>query len=223
MIHKITKKIKWHLYEKKEQERFLNEYRSSLRSEVVNKDFSIIASNCWGGGIYEDLSLPYLTPTVGLAFYPSCYIKFITNLRSNLEKPINFIESSKYHQANEIRKKSKNPYPIGLIDDIEIHFIHYLSTQEAREKWGRRKDRVNFDNLFFAFNDRDFCTEEQIKLFDSTSYKNKVCFTAKDYTKYKSTVWLKEYASLEQVEPADVAKVTIINNFKIADWLNGKL
>ena len=29
-------------------------------------------------------------------------------------------------------------YPIGYLDDIEIHFMHYQSITEVKEKWERR-------------------------------------------------------------------------------------
>lgn len=36
-------------------------------------------------------------------------------------------------------KTKKHWYPIGKLDDIEVHFSHYDSQEEAMEKWTRRK------------------------------------------------------------------------------------
>ncbi len=44
-------------------------------------------------------------------------------------------------------------YPVGMLKgngtlpDIKIHFLHYRSFEEAREKWLERSGRLDFDNL----------------------------------------------------------------------------
>src|SRR5688572_22103122 len=90
---------------------------------LQNKDFTIISNNCWGGIIYQDLQLPYLSPTVNLYMFIPCYIKFLENLEFYLNKKLDFTEESKYNQANI--NKIRKWYPIGKLDDIELHFIHY--------------------------------------------------------------------------------------------------
>lgn len=39
-------------------------------------------------------------------------------------------------------------------------------------------------------NDRNYCTEEDIKAFDELPYDNKVCFTHIRYPQYKSTYYI---------------------------------
>lgn len=193
-------------------------YRNKIREKLTNNDFTIISNNCWGGGVYEALGREYNTPTVGLFFYASCYIKFISNLKENLSKDLKFIDQSKYEIANEARKK--NPYPIGSINgEIEIHFLHYKTNNEALEKWTRRSDRVNFSNLFFSFTDNDLCTLKEIEAFDKFPGK-KVFFSAKRIECIKSLVWLKEFEEKGKVGDLYSNPWLYRRYFNVAKWLN---
>ena len=42
--------------------------------------FTVISDNCWGGHFYRYFHLPYDSPTIGLYFFASDYIKFIYHL-----------------------------------------------------------------------------------------------------------------------------------------------
>ena len=142
------------------------------RMMLKNKDFTIISNNCWGGFIYQIFKLPYNTPTVGLFLFAEDYVEFCKNIKYYLSKQIIFIDknSSKYKEHI-----SKN-YPIGRIDDIEIHFMHYRTSEEAIEKWERRKKRINWNNIIFKFSQKDLCNKDNIINFMNLEHKNKVCF-----------------------------------------------
>ena len=192
-----------------------------VKKRVRKLDFTIVSSNCWGTKIYQELGLPYNTPFIGMFFYAPCYIKLLGNIRGYLQFGISFTEKSKYDEANEARI-SNNYYPIGLINgDIEIHFLHSQDATECLNKWNRRLSRMNWNNLFISFTDRDLCNEEILKSFDSLPYKNKVCFTAQNYPDLKSCVQLPEFEDESYVGDIytnfDVSK----KHFNIIDWLNG--
>ena len=142
---------------------FINKIFSRFyRSKLTDTDFSIICNNCVGGLIYQKFGLPYLTPTVGLFFYSEDYIKFMSNFEEIVHQPLKFVAISKYQQSVVTQKKRS--YPIGVIgDNIEIHFMHYKTSEEALEKWNRRKKRLNFNNLFFIYSDRDNFREEYLE------------------------------------------------------------
>lgn len=115
-----------------------------------------------------------------------------------------------------------NPsYPIGLLgDDIEIHFLHYHSEQEAREKWERRVVRINWDRLFISFSERDLCTPQHIAQFDALEFPRKVCFTANEYRDLSSIVWLKNYKGQGEVGDLYRDYKVVMKQFDIARWLN---
>lgn len=103
-----------------------------LSNRVRNKNFTIISNNCWGATIYQELNLHYLTPFVGLYLNAPCYIKLLKKLAYYLKLPLTFTETSRYEIYNEKKRKGEWSYPVGLLDgDIEIHFFHYNSQEEA--------------------------------------------------------------------------------------------
>lgn len=196
------------------------QYRIKCRKRIENKDFTIISNNCWGGGVYETLALAYKTPTVGLFFFSECYIKFLQNLKENLEKELRFINVSKYEKGNQLRTTSC--YPIGMIgDDIEIHFLHYKSEEEALEKWNRRKIRVDFDNLFVSFTDNEAYTIEQLMIFDNLPFR-KVFFSSKKITGIKSLVWLKMFQNKSHIGDIYTYPRFYWKYFDVVKWLNSK-
>lgn len=132
---------------------------------IKSRDFSLIASNCTGTLPYRFLKMPHLSPTVNLFFFAPDYMKFASRLEHYLHQPLEFVARSKY-PAGRVTHEAHGRYPIGLLDDIEIHFMHYESELDAKQKWERRAARVNFDNLIFTFTDRDLCTPELMQQFN---------------------------------------------------------
>lgn len=142
----------------------------------VNKNFTIISNNCWSGIVYESYNMEKMSPTVGAFFMADDYIKFISNLKHYLSLKIEFIDykDSKYYDKN------KNiTYPIGRLDDIEIFFVHYHSKEEVLEKWKRRIERINYQNIIFKFNDQNNCSLKNVEDFIKLPYKNKLLFSVK--------------------------------------------
>ena len=58
------------------------------------------------------------------------YIKMLKNLKHYLSGSISltFVKESKYI------KDFDNAYPLALLDDIELHFLHYADEEEATQK-----------------------------------------------------------------------------------------
>lgn len=52
---------------------------------------------------------------------------------------------------NILIKKKQHHVPTGLPDDVEIIFLHYPTFEEAKEKWNRRVERTNWDNIHKEF------------------------------------------------------------------------
>lgn len=125
------------------------------------------------------------------------YIKFIYNMKHYIDTELEFInlEDSKY---KDYLKKIQYDGLIGKIDDVEICFLHYSSIDEAKAKWNRRKQRINWKKIVYKFNDQNFCRYEDLKAFDSFDAKNKICFTAKKYEEF-DTIQIKKYEKNEYV------------------------
>lgn len=140
-----------------------------LRSEEV----SIISNDCFGGEYYRLLQLPYNTPFVGLMLMAPCYIKLLQQFDEYMAQPLHFVDESKYTSINAQRQA--NPYPIGMLNDVEIHFLHYQSVEEARSKWVRRCHRINKKNMLIKFaGEKDFAADEHYDQFSKLPFKKKI-------------------------------------------------
>lgn len=112
----------------------------------VDSTVSLISSNCWGGFLYHDMGLQFLTPTINLTFDPDDYLFFCENLGS-LKTAILTEDKSNEHG-----------YIVGILfypdlkKQIKVHFVHYKTFQEAKDVFQRRSMRINFNNYIFLFN-----------------------------------------------------------------------
>lgn len=158
-------------------------YRSILRmglnrknrEKLENKDFTILSSNCVGGVILHELGKRFDTPTINLYFSAGDYLKFIGNLKHYLNCKLTETDSS-------------YAYPLGKLEDLTLHLVHYKNFAEAEQKWEERKKRIHFDNLYVIMVDRDGCTYKDIIEFDSLPYEHKAFLTYKERPEIKSAV-----------------------------------
>ena len=179
----------------KEKIKYLLRYRYiyALRHRI-SQDTSIISTNCFAGRIMQDLKMRYNSPTEGIYFMYPDYIKFLQNLRYYFtEATLSFVQTSKYESCNKRRSDLGINYPIGLLGDVEIHFLHYGSEKEAKDKWIRRASRINWSKLLIIGMMQNECTEADIVDFDSLPYQNKIMFSAKNIN-LKSIVYIPKYS-----------------------------
>ena len=113
---------------------------------LKNRTPSIIADNCNAGIIYHDLGLPFLSPTINLFFMPDDYLRFLRN-------PHHYLEVEPMETEDATVK-----WPVGMIDDVKVHFMHYKSFAEAKKKWLVRAKRLDFENLFVLMCEKNGCT-----------------------------------------------------------------
>jgi uncharacterized protein (DUF1919 family) len=186
-----------------------------LRSRIRNKDFTLLSNDCYGAEIYKWLKTEYKTPFVGLMLMAPCYIKFLSKPEYYCSLPVTFIDKSKYEKMDIARAKNRL-YPIALLEDIEIHFLHYTSEKEATEKWQRRIQRIDWNKIFVKFAmDKDYANESLLKQFEQLPYKNKVCFSKEKYDWAPSNIYLPNYA-----DNAVLAFRNSLLHFNIIGWLN---
>ena len=133
----------------------LNNLRKKyLRYKNKNKDFTIFSSNCIGGVISSELGVRFNSPFVNLWLNAKDYIKFLKNPQKYLNYELTFCDEEGIK------------YPIGLLGDIKIYFYHYSTKKEAKKKWIVRTKRINFNNLYIIFTDRDSCNYNDLLEFD---------------------------------------------------------
>lgn len=148
------------------------------RNGLKNRDFTVLSHNCNGGVVLHDLGQQFRSPTVNLFMKADDYIKFL----ERLEHYLGCSEMSEVHEEGV-------EYPICLLDDIRLYCVHYKSFEEARDKWFQRCKRVNLQNLYVMFSQRDGCTKEHIRRFSELPYKHKVVFTAEPMPEFDCAFW----------------------------------
>jgi uncharacterized protein (DUF1919 family) len=158
-------------------------YNKTHIRKLKNNNFSLIASNCNGAFILHDLGLRFNSPFVNLWMMPDDFIRFLSNIDYYLSCEMTFIEEPDVS------------YPIGVLDDVRIHFQHYATNEMAKEKWIERTKRINFNNLFIMFTDRDGCSYQNLCDFEALPYKNKIVFTHIPYPEFQSAYYLKGWES----------------------------
>ena len=183
------------------------------RTRLKNKEVSIIASNCNGGIISHDLGLQFRSPFVNLWIKPNDYIKLLTNLETYLEKELVFVQEDGIS------------YPVALLDDIRINFQHYLTEDDAKEKWIERKSRMNYNNVALFFSDRDGCSYEDLLNFDKLPYSRKVVFTHVKRPEIKSSFYIKGFEHQSEVGVLSeyknkILEIRYLDDFDYVSFLN---
>jgi len=142
------------------------------RERLRNRDFTLLTNTCIGGVIYHELGLQFLSPTINLWMHDKDFYKFVGNLNYYLSIPLKFVES-------------EENYPIAYLDDIQIHFNHYKTNEEAVLKWNERKARINYNNIFIICSDRPVdnqkVTHEDMLSIRNVPCRGKVIFSTRSY------------------------------------------
>lgn len=139
------------------------------RARLRNCSPSVISNNCNGAVMLHDLGLPFKSPTVNLYIPFPDYIRFLEDLDGYLSLP---------QDALVEIPGGKKGYPVGMLGNIELDFVHYESFDEAKHKWFERVARVDKSNLYVMLSQRDGCTRADVERFDSLPFEHKVALVA---------------------------------------------
>jgi uncharacterized protein (DUF1919 family) len=134
-----------------------------IRKKLHNHNFTIISQNCIGGVFYHDMQQKFASPTINLYIQQPDFIRFVMNL--------------KYYMSCELEMRWGEEYPIGVLDDIRVDFMHYDTCQDAKLAWDRRKKRINYKNIVVISTDRNEFDEGTFSEWRRIPYP-KVLFTA---------------------------------------------
>lgn len=186
------------------------------RKQLKWDDFTIISNNCWGGLVYQYFGLKYASPTIGLFIMDDDYIRFLENLDHYLSCPLVFITHADSKYSDELGRElsAQSSYPIALLDDVEVHFLHYKSEDEAFEKWEYRKKRINKSRLLVKMSQRSSGNIEILDRFKQLPFENKICFTESEY-EGKDFIYIPELKRLNvqggDETPYVMDKVDLVN------------
>lgn len=170
-------------------------WEKKVRRRLKNRNFSIICSNCIGGIIYHRLGLRFLSPTINLWMYQYDFLKFASNIKEYLSHDLEFINT-------------KYEFPVAKLNDITIHFNHYKTKDEAKSCWEKRKERINYDNLFLIMYDKDGLTKEDIRKVGMIKCKGKIIISNNLYPEFNYVIRI----------PADMDDINTRYRFDINTW-----
>ena len=177
----------------------------------IDDDISIISCNCIAGLLYHDYHKKFMSPTINLYIDSPDFVKFVRKLDYYIDKDLVEVKGCKY--------------PIGKLDDVKIHFLHYKTFEDAKIKWEERKKRINYDKIFVIMSDRDFFSEDLIEEFKKIKYK-KILYSHKKID-IEECVYIKKDKDKKMVD--DLTKYINFKGDKVYEyyfdfekWFTGK-
>lgn len=185
----------------------------SWRMHNKNMDFSLMCNNCVGAMVAHDLGVQFNSPTVNLFIYPKDYLNFLENL--------DCMSKAKLENVTPIN----STYPIGSLNGVKIHFLHYKSFEEAAKAWNRRIKRLNYENMYVVLIEREGCTYEDLLRFDNLSFGHKIALTHRDYNDIKCSYKVPGYENSKEVgiltDWDGFMGKRLYDCFDWVNWLNG--
>lgn len=159
---------------------------------LIENPITVLSDDCWGGILLHYLHLEFCTPTVNTRFDDKRdYIKFVERLPYYLNLELKQVQQGSFRN---------NTYPIASIagntDKVWVSFPHAVDFAQGEKEWNRRKERVNYDNVFvkLAFEAEEYENQADDIFFNKWNclpYK-KVCFCSVDDSPI-SFVYLKRF------------------------------
>ena len=170
-----------------------------VRTGLRNKDFSILANNCWGGIVSRDRHLPYNSPTAGTYIFSKDYLRFLSDIHGYLETEMEKVPVQKSKYAEKLIALHGPEVVVGRLGDVEIVMLHYPTFAEAKEKWERRAKRIRWDNLLVKYSDQNEFEPEDFEVFRRLPFANKLFLTTNpdyksDFTVVIPDQWHEGYA-----------------------------
>lgn len=196
-----------------------------LKKRLKNDNFTILAPTCIAGIMYHWLGEQFLSPTINMFFNEKDFLRFAKDIDYYINQEPEFLEMKTSDEGYS--------YPVGVLkktgeEDIKLYFMHYKNFDEAKEKWNKRKKRVNKDNLFYIFSTQNGnLSLDDVKDLKSIKAKGIVCFTAEDYNDIDYCLQLKAFKNEQKLGKYLVEKRTKFlqkysfeKDFDFVYWLN---
>lgn len=152
---------------------------------IKNEKLSILSVNCFAAVCYHSLGLPFRSPIINMYLSDRDFNKFVKHINYYLSQDVEYFKLG-YSEA------LGREYPIGKIDDVYLHFNHYVNFKDAKAAWDRRKVRLNLKNLFIVSYSNDL---EVIDEFCKLPNKNKKIFTNQKVI-HDDVIYMGEYSQM---------------------------
>lgn len=168
-----------------------------------------------GGVICHDLGIRFNSPFINLWLYPKDFIKFCSNPRHYTTCGLHFLSNN----------KKEFSYPIALLGDITIYFIHYNSEEEVERCWNERISHINYNDIRCILVERDGYTYEDLIEFSKLPYPT-AALTHKTYKNIMCSNYIRGFESNNEVGDIIPLKTDLfsghryLDNFDFVNFLN---
>ncbi len=170
--------------------------------------------NCIGGEMYHDLGMQFTSPTINLFFRADDFIKIAEHPKEYLMQKLEFIEETE-------------TYPVAMLKDAKVHFLHYKTSAEAAGKWYERIERIDFDNLYIIADDCGLDDDTFKRFQNVTECRRKIMFTTSpERAQYKDVYRIYKDKPYSYVSNYAVKRSSGYYDFEkffdFVAWLSGK-
>lgn len=162
--------------------------------KLIENPVTILSDDCWGGLIYYRLGLKLTTPFINILIYPDSYARFIQDPIYYLSQPLVM------EREGDFRNNLPPIGSLGSKGEVLLNFVHTPTFEEAAVLWNKRKERINYNNLFvkMGFN-VDEKSKEYLEIFAHVPY-SKVCFYSGETDK-EDVLYLKRFEWYVHLHP----------------------
>ncbi len=194
-------------------------YFNFQKYDLLKKQkISIVSNNCWGGIIYKTLNMECMSPFKNVSFSSNDYLKILNNLRHYLHvDPV-------WKGKMQLDVNQNREVPMLELDDVMIKCNHDFDAKEAIQKWKRRRDKFNWDNILVEMYTDDPAVEKAFGTI-SEKYKKRICFVPYDSEeKYSVTLpMIYDQAKFYEIVngSAGIGRNAII--YDVFDMINGEV
>lgn len=195
-------------YESYNINKFLAYFRRRLYTGTMP---TIISNDCIAGGIYNLMGMFMLSPTINTWIEPEDYAKLCLN-------PRRYFNCEGGELFWNYLNKDKRPEitPAMKLEDITVSFAHTKNTEGLVERWNRMRQRINWNNLIFAFRGHELPVPQSFREMLLTEHPNYLIVRLPGSMRVYHDL---DYLCLERnyFEDPDYA---IENVFDLLGWLN---
>lgn len=144
--------------------------------KILDNPPTLITEACYGGYIYNQLGMQFFSPFINTRISENDYLKLINNVSYYLNQ--NLQVGNDIQKTEEMQTKigediswGKMGYPIAMLGDLKLHAIHAKDLKSYMDEWERRRQRINWDNIWILMIIEN---EEILEKFKAIKYEKKI-------------------------------------------------
>lgn len=159
--------------------------------QLKQKKISIIAESCYGGYIYHNLKLQFLSPFINIRISDYDYVNLLHNICNF--KNISIVDSFSAPSSQNFMYTYSN-YPQLVLNDTKtiLNCVHSENANTALSEWNKRVSRCNYKHLLYCM---IIESDSMLEKFNEITGITKLGFYYEP-TPYRDILYLPEYKNV---------------------------